>query len=70
MKTRETQCVVSAVDYSTHWRQIDAMLAEIAMPLMPLLPKPRYAGPERRQNQHDRRFYAGQGGRRIFDRKS
>ncbi len=60
-----SQCVVSQSDYAKHWQKMVVTEAvEFA------LQTPRYQGPERRANVHDRRFYNGQGGRRRFDRKS
>jgi hypothetical protein len=54
-------CLVSAKDYREHWKGEKAPSVK---------PAPKYSGPERRQNAHDRRWFAGQGGRRVLDRKS
>jgi hypothetical protein len=57
-----SQCVVGAADFREHWEgQTAPTRAE---------KEPRYTGPDRRANAHDRRFYAGVGGRRLLDRKS
>ena len=54
-------CLVSAEDYHVYWQ------GGTAPELKPIV---QYEGPERRQNQHDRRWLATSGGRRRFDRKS
>lgn len=51
--------MVSVADYAQHWA---------GQPAPQHVEKtPKYSGPERRAQAHDRRWYAGQGGRRIFD---
>lgn len=61
-----SQCVVSAADYAQYWlMQRDVLDAKI----IAAMPTPKYTGPERRAQAHDRRWYAGQGGRRQADRK-
>lgn len=62
VKKAESQCIVSAADFAQHF---DGQAAPAHVEK-----SPKYSGPERRANAHDRRFYNGQGGRRIFDRKS
>lgn len=63
-----SQCVVSAADFLQFWRGKAITNRRAALPM--LLPTPTHSGPERRANAHDRRFYNGQGGRRLLDRKS
>lgn len=60
VKEAVAECLVSAQDYATHWQGEKA----------PDLPTPKgYGWPERREPKHDRRWFAGQGGRRRADRK-
>lgn len=59
---KPSQCLVSGKDFAVYFKGETA-------PDLPTPPK-TYQGPERRANAHDRRWYAGQGGRRRADRKS
>ena len=70
-KKTESQCVVSAADYARFWYGTGCGTADTTNPIVYVQREDYiYSGPERRANAHDRRFYAGQGGRRMLDRKS
>lgn len=58
----ESRCLVSREDYDVYWRGVTRRAKDYLTP--------RYDGPERRKNIHDRRWLNGVGGRRRFDRKT
>lgn len=59
-----SQCLVSARDFDRYF------LKGGVQPAPSVTSARAYTGPERRKNTHDRRWFAGVGGRRSMDRKS